>query len=114
VHVPDEGTERVGFLVGRLVGLRRGAPQGVEDDGAHERAPLGEPPVEGGDPDPCSPGNLIEGGPGTVLDEQVTRSVEQALPVVASVGAQWPWQWLWLWPWLIGVSGLWHLAPGRN
>src|SRR5580658_3985709 len=68
MHVPDEGAERVGFLVGRLPDLCRGAPQGVQDDRVHERAPLGEPPVEGGDPDTCPPRDLIERGPGTVLD----------------------------------------------
>jgi len=90
VHVPGQGDERVGFFPGRLAGLLGRALQRVQHDRADQRLAVGKPAVQGGDPGPGPPGDLLKGGARAALDEYIAGRLQQPALVVAGVGAQRP------------------------
>lgn len=90
VHVPGQGGERVGFFAGRLAGLLGRTLHRVQGDLADQGQPVREPPVQGGDPGPGPPGDLLKGGTRAAFDEHITGRVQQPAPVIAGVGAQRP------------------------
>jgi hypothetical protein len=88
MHVASQRGDSIRFLGYGLSSRLGGPTKDLEGDGALQSGAVGKAAVERGNTDPGAAGDLVERRVGALFDEDVTRCLEEVLPIAPGVGAQ--------------------------